>query len=54
MIEYLPNYDKFGDHNKVYSVYENAPTILHNASKGYPPLILIEGTPAETSEGGDL
>lgn len=38
----LPNYDPYGGHNIVYAGDDLAPTILLNAGKGYPPLIIIE------------
>ena len=41
----LPLYDSYGGHNVVYSIGGKSPTILLNASKGYPPLIMVEGSP---------
>ena len=38
----LPNYDPYGGHNIAYDRGELAPTILLNAGKGYPPLVIIE------------
>jgi hypothetical protein len=38
----LSTYDDYGGHNVVYSVRGGSPTILLNASKGYPPLIVVE------------
>lgn len=38
----LPNYDPYGGHNIAYDRDDLAPTILLNAGKGYPPLIIIE------------
>lgn len=42
----LPNYDPYGGHNIAYAGDDLAPTILLNAGKGYPPLIIIEGVRA--------
>ena len=42
MIATLPAFDEYGGHNKVYGPGETAPTILLNAAKGYPPLVIVE------------
>ena len=42
MIARLPGFDDYGNHNAVYGSGEICPTILLNASKGYPPLVLVE------------
>ena len=42
MIAILPAFDRYGCHNKVWGPDEIVPTILLNASKGYPPLVAVE------------
>lgn len=52
MIGYLENFDKFGGHNKVYGPQDVAPTILLNAGKGYPPLIIV--TESDDDQGATI